>query len=589
MKTVVDNLDKRPRRLDTWLTPSRATAVKFGVVGLALILVTTIVEVALHGLDVESWGAVSGSALVLVPAWAGFAHWARYRSDRRLEWLLFSLGSFGWAFGQLLWIAQITLDGSTTWPSYSDIGYLAWPVAAIGAIVIHTRPFERSTRLVFMVDATVLAVALSFIAWELIIRPGVGDPARFSLLKQLAMLIYPLTDIALASMLGLMLLIGRSPARLGLFAGAALLTIADIAYSATVVSTSNASFAVSWPCWVLGFAVIGMTAGLPSGGVVRYTRPTLSRLLTVHLPVTVAVWFAAWRYMIRDNSATSVTVVIGALAGSLIIIEQLATWYHSSTLSDRLSDNITNLRHTEAELRALLDDLPDAVVVLDGQGRIVEANKLALEITGRSHSEVLNRTFTSLVRTDDRPQLLDVWDKLRNGISVPSPVFPFDHPDGREILLEANVHLPMRDPERVVVTLRDVTTRLREAHDLDMAQERFRLAFHGAPTGMALSSADTGVLIDVNESLASMLGYTRDEMIGRNMQSITHLDDWHRGETHTVGIAADSYHMEQRYIRNDQSVMWARAWVSVMDDGEGRSLAITHIEDITEQRHSAER
>ena len=589
VSTVAHN-QHEPRRFDAWLIPSRATAIRYGVVGLAFIGVTTAVEMLVHGLDVESWGAVSGSAMVLVPAWAGVAHLARYHVDRRLEWLLFSIGSFGWSLGQLLWIAQITLNGSTTWPSFSDIGYLVFPIAAIGAVVVHTRPFERSTRLVFMVDALVMSVALSFIAWELIIRAGVGDPARFSLAAQLAMLVYPLTDIALATMLGLMMLIGLSPARVGLFVGAVLLTIADTAYSASVGATTvTSSFGVSWPCWVLGFAVIAAAAGLPSGGVVRYTRPTLSRLLVVHLPVMVAVWFAAWRYMIRHHAPTTVTVVIGVLAGLLIIAEQLATWYHSTTLSDRLSDNITNLRHTEAELRALLDDLPDSVIVLDGQGRIVEANNSMLEITGRSHSAVLNKTFTSVLRPEDRPLLLEVWDKLRNGQQVESPVFPFDHPDGHELLLEAVVHVPMRDPERVVVTLRDITSRLREAHDLDLAQERFRLAFHGAPTGMALSSADSGVLIDVNESLASMLGYTRSEMLGRAMQSITHPDDWHRGETHTAGISADSYHMEQRYIRKDQSVMWARAWVSVMDDGGGRSLAITHIEDITEQRHSAER
>ncbi|MEY2402307.1 MAG: hypothetical protein QOJ08_2418 [Ilumatobacteraceae bacterium] len=590
MITVADNRDEKRRRLDEWRTPSLATALRFGLVGLALILVTTVVEVTIHGFHVESWGAVSGSALVVVPAWAGLLNLARYRSDRRIEWLLFAIGSFGWAFGQLLWIGQITLNGSTAWPSFSDIGYLLWPIAAIAAVVIHTRPFERSTRMVFMVDSLVLAVALNFLAWELIIRAGVGDPARFSLLAQLAMLIYPLTDVALASMLGLMLLIGRSPARIGFFAGAVLLTVADVAYSASVGSTSNtSSFAVSWPCWVLGFAVVGMAAGLPGGGVVRYTRPTLSRLLMVHLPVMVAVWFAAWRYMIQHNSATTVTIVIGVFAGSLIIIEQLATWFHSSTLSDRLSENISNLRHTEAELRALLDDLPDAVIVLDGEGRIVEANKLVLDITGRPHSEVLHRTFTSLVRPGDRPMLLDAWADLRKGQPANSPVFPFDHPDGQEILLEADVHVPIRDPERVVVTLRDITSRLREAHDLDLAQERFRAAFHGAPTGMALSNAESGVLIDVNESLASMLGYTRTQLVGRAMQSITHPDDWQRGETHTAGISADSYHMEQRYLRNDQSVMWARAWVSVMDDGDGRGLAITHIEDITEQRHSAER
>ncbi len=589
MNEVADNRDEVRHQRRGLLTPSRAAAVRYGLGGLGLIVFTTLIEIGLHGLNVEKWGAVSSLTLMLVSTWSGLLLLHRYRVDRRLEWLLIGIGVLGWATGQLLYSIQITLTGSTAWPSFPDVGYMLWPIAAFAAVFVHTRPFERSTRIVFVVDSAVLAVALSFIAWETIIRSGVGDPARFSLPAQIAMLVYPLTDIAIASMLGLLLLIGRSPARVCLFVGASLLTIADIAYSSTVGSTSNVSYAVSFPTWALGFVVIGMAAGMPRGGTARYTRPTLRRLLVVHLPATAAVWLAAWRYMIHPTDATSVTIAIGLLTGFMIIVVQTATWYHASTLSVRLEDNISNLRHTEAELRALLDDLPDSVVVLDGQGRIVEANKLATEITGRSHSDVLNKTFTSLVRPADQLVLAQVWAKLRAGEGINSPVFPFDHPDGHEILLEANVHLPLRDPDRVVVTLRDVTLRLREAHDLDLAQERFRLAFHGAPTGMALSLADNGILIDVNASLATMLGFTRDELIGRGMQSITHPDDWERGEMHTTGIAADAYHMERRYIRRDQSVLWARTWVTVMDVGDGSNLAITHIEDITEQRHSAER
>ena len=577
------------RRIDALVTPSRRAAVTIGLIALGMIVATTTLEIAVHGLDVERWGSITSSALVLVPAWCGVLMLARYRLDRRREWLFIALGSLGWAAGQLLWIVQMTAFDSTTWPSFADVGYVMWPIFAIAAALVHIRPFDRSTRIVFVVDSMVLAVAVSFIAWELIIRTGVGDPARFSLPAQLAMLIYPLTDIVVVSMILLMLLIGHSPARVGVLVGASLVTVADIAYSATVGSTSNTSYAVSFPAWALGFAAIAVSSGARGGGAVRYTRPTMSRLLVVHIPVMVAVWLAAWRYMIRHHASTTVTIVIGVCAGVLIILEQLATWNHSTTLSDRLQDNITNLRHTEAELRALLDDLPDSVVVLDGQGRIVEANKLALEITGRSHASVLNKTFTALVRPADRPMLLEEWGKLRRGEVVGSPVFPFDHPSGEEILLEADVHVPIRDPERVVVTLRDITSRLREAHNLDVAQERFRLAFHGAPTGMALSLADSGMLIDVNESLATMLGYTRDELVGRAMQSITHPDDWQRGETHTVGLGAEAYHMERRYIRRDQSVLWARTWVTVMDGGDGSNLAITHIEDITEQRHSAER
>ena len=586
MITAERRTDGPRRRMHLMLAPSPAAAVRYGLAGLGLIVATVALEVVLHGLDIEAWGSITSSALVLVPIMSGLLLLHRYRAERRMEWLLFSIGTFAYGAGQLMYIIQTTVVGSDAWPSFPDSGYLLWPILAITALWIHTRPFERSTRLIFLVDSSVLAVAFSFVVWETIIRAGVGDPGRFSLPKQLAMLIYPLTDVVFASMLGMMLLIGRSPARICLFIGALLLTVADVAYSASLDSTSNASYAVSLPGWTLGFLVIGIAAGLPSGGMVKYSRLSFTRSLVVHLPVAATVWLASWRYMVHHTHATTVTVVISVLAGLLLIVVQLATWYHSSMLSDRLEENIANLRHTESELRALLDDLPDAVVVLDGQGHIVEANKLALDITGHTHAEIIGNTFTSLVRQEDRARLYDVWQNLRAGRRIVNPVFPFERPNGREVLLEADVHLPMRDPERVVVTLRDVTARLREQHDLDRAQERFRLAFHGAPTGMALSMAGSGRLIDVNESLATMLGYTRDELIGRGMPSLTHPDDWTRNDQ---GEPSESYRMECRYLRHDQSVMWARTWVSIMDDTDGSKLAITHIEDITEQRHSAER
>ena len=223
MNLTAQSLDGKRQLLTGSLQPSRRAAVIAGLVGVGLVLSTTVIEILLHGLHIEAWGAVSGCALVLVALWSGVLNLARYRNHRQVEWLLFSIGSFGWAVGQLLWIAQITIVGSTTWPSVSDIGYLVWPVAAIAAVLVHIRPFERSTRVLFLVDALVLAVALSFVAWEVIIRAGVADPTRFSLPAQLAMLIYPLTDIVFASMLGLLILMGRSAARIGLFVGAVLL------------------------------------------------------------------------------------------------------------------------------------------------------------------------------------------------------------------------------------------------------------------------------------------------------------------------------------------------------------------------------
>ena len=155
--------------------------------------------------------------------------------------------------GQMLWIAQITVVGSTTWPSVSDIGYLIWPVAASGQCSCTSARSSARPRASSWSTQWCWPIALSFVAWEVIIRAGVGDPAQLSLPAQLAMLIYPLTDIALASMLGLLILHGGRPRPVsGCVVGAVLLTVGDIAYPSTVGSTSSASYAVSFPGWALG-------------------------------------------------------------------------------------------------------------------------------------------------------------------------------------------------------------------------------------------------------------------------------------------------------------------------------------------------
>ena len=98
-----------------------------GSVVLSLIVGTTLVEIGLHGVDIEQWGAISSISSLLVAAWSGLLLLHRYRSDRRLEWLLLSIGVLGWATGQLLYSIQITLFDSTTWPSFPDVGYMVWP------------------------------------------------------------------------------------------------------------------------------------------------------------------------------------------------------------------------------------------------------------------------------------------------------------------------------------------------------------------------------------------------------------------------------------------------------------------------------
>ena len=125
---------------------------------------------------------------------------------------------------------------------------------------------------------------------------------------------------------------------------------------------------------------------------------------------------------------------------------------------------------------------------------------------------------------------------------------------------------------------------------LEQARRRFQQAFHSAPTGMALVRLDDSTIIDANRSLAEMLAAPVDELVGRSIREITHPDDLRAAAAHRARLElgiADTYLLDQRYLRSDGEFVWARTRVAVTED-DGVSLAITHIEDVTEQRRTAE-
>ena len=196
---------------------------------------------------------------------------------------------------------------------------------------------------------------------------------------------------------------------------------------------------------------------MPAGARLTSRRPTLPRLLLVHGLVTAGVWLATWRYVIHDGDANGATAVIGVLLGVLWSASQFATYRQSGSWAEQLHDNIDELRTRRAELRQLLDDLPDAVVVLGRDGRIRELNANTVELTGRHRDDLLGRYLIELFDDGDRTRLVDLWRMLRQGSDMVTPTLPFVRPDGTTVLLEADANLPLRDPDRVVIALRDVT------------------------------------------------------------------------------------------------------------------------------------
>ncbi len=171
------------------------------------------------------------------------------------------------------------------------------------------------------------------------------------------------------------------------------------------------------------------------------------------------------------------------------------------------------------------------------------------------------------------------------------PVFTLVDAAGVAHLTEATLHRSSLADGALVMILRDVTDRRRSSVALEQARRRFQQAFHSSPTGMALVRLDDSKIVDANQSLADMLRRPLESLVGIGIREITHPDDLRAAATQRARLElgiADTYLLDQRYLRSDGEFVWARTRVSVTED-DGVALAITHIEDVTDQRRTAER
>jgi PAS domain S-box-containing protein len=141
----------------------------------------------------------------------------------------------------------------------------------------------------------------------------------------------------------------------------------------------------------------------------------------------------------------------------------------------------------------------------------------------------------------------------------------------------------------IAVLRHELSARRAAERQLREQAELRRLIFDHAPAGIALADLSQR-LVDVNEAICRMLGYSRAELLRMTFKQITHPDDVQKnlrldhllvaGETKPV-------HLEKRYIRKDGTVAEATLEVGLVRDDRGApKYFVAHVADITDRRRA---
>jgi diguanylate cyclase (GGDEF)-like protein/PAS domain S-box-containing protein len=555
-----------------------------------IVTVGLLVELLVHGLDVDAWGTASNAALGVAALASTLAVGWRLTTDRRGSVLLFVLASAWWAVGQLTRVTLHIAGGADRhWPRLIDLWFAATPMFVLFALGTRLWRREPVRRVALVVDSVVMAVALVFVAWELWLRDRVEGA---SALEQITRVGVPTLDLFVASLAIVMVLQQRTATMTAIVALVVSFTVGDLITAVTGGPFGGPGGVAGVIAWGTFLVLLTRLAATPSRPGEDNRRPEVVRMIAVYVPATVSMTMAVSRYLLGQHPISAFSGVLAMVFVIAVTFDQGVRAWESSEYSQQLTETIHHLAATEQQLRDLLDDLPEAVVVIDRGGIVRDANAVALHLTGRDADALIGRDFRELVAEDSRDLAGVLWQHVQEGADFQGTevTLPLAPPAAEGLIVAVDAMLPVRHPDGVVVTLRDVTSSLREAEALERARERFRLAFHGAPTGMTLATVDTGRIVDVNEPMLTMLGAERDQVVGRTVRDITHTDDWERNNALLVraatGTIAD-YALEKRYVRQDGSVVWAQTSVSVFEDN-GELLAIAHVQDITEQRRAAE-
>lgn len=91
--------------------------------------------------------------------------------------------------------------------------------------------------------------------------------------------------------------------------------------------------------------------------------------------------------------------------------------------------------------------------------------------------------------------------------------------DGAERYIAVRYTVVCDDTGRVIKTQgvnQDITERKKSELEIQESNERFRVAFETIPDYVSISTLEDGVFVDVNPGFTEIVGYTRDEVIGKS-------------------------------------------------------------------------
>jgi diguanylate cyclase (GGDEF)-like protein/PAS domain S-box-containing protein len=244
-------------------------------------------------------------------------------------------------------------------------------------------------------------------------------------------------------------------------------------------------------------------------------------------------------------------------------------------------------RKLESSVQTILASLNDVILELDRSGCILFVSKT---LTGFDMEDLLGRDFGEWASPPEHALMRETLEKVfTSGESAWYQTRSMGML-GDARWYESRLSPVVRDGKvrSVILITTNITERKLAELEAQKQAELIQLFYNLPFVGMSITDPQTRKRIKVNDKLCEMMGYSREELLLRGWEELTHPEDLPGSRADFERVLrgeADGYTQEKRFIHRNGSIIHAAVDVHCARNAQGKpDYFVATIQDITARK-----